>query len=75
MDSRTAAHVLSQIGSLLELTGAPRFNARAYQKAARAVLAIGAEDLGQLLESGQLKNVSGVGPATIGVIRDLVETG
>jgi len=75
MDSRSAAHVLSQIGSLLELTGAPRFNARAYQKAARAVLALGAEDLGPLLESGELKNTPGVGPATIAVIRDLVETG
>ena len=75
MDSRTAAHILDQIGSLLQLTGAPRFNARAYQRAAGAVLALGADDLAPLLHSGELKETPGVGPATIGVIKDLVETG
>ncbi len=75
MDSRTAAHVLDQIGALLQLTGAPRFNARAYQRAAGAILALGADDLAPLLHSGELKNTPGVGPATLGVIRDLVETG
>ena len=75
MDSRTAAHVLNQIGSLLELTGAPRFNARAYQKAGRAILALGADDLGPLLGSGELKNTPNVGPATVAVIRDLIENG
>ena len=75
MDSRTAAHVLSQIGTLLELGGAPRYNARAYERAARAVLALGADDLLSLLKSGELKNTKGVGPATLSVIRELVETG
>src|SRR5688500_120908 len=75
MDSRTAAHVLNQIGSLLELTGAPRFNARAYQKAGRAILAIGADDLRPLLKSGELKTTPNVGPATIAVIQDLIENG
>lgn len=75
VDSRTAAHILDQIGSLLELSGAPRFNARAYSRAARAVLALGAEDLGPLLQSGELRDTPGVGPATVAVIRDLVETG
>jgi DNA polymerase (family 10) len=75
MDSRTAAHVLSQIGSLLELGGAPRFNSRAYQRAARAVLALGADDLAPLLKSGALKSTKDIGPATLGVIRELLETG
>src|SRR4026207_732982 len=75
MDSRTAAHVLSQIGSLLALGGAPRFNSKAYQRAARAVLALGADDLTPLLKSGELKNTKDVGPATLGGIRQLVETG
>jgi DNA polymerase (family 10) len=75
MDSRTAAHVLSQIGSLLELGGAPRFNSRAYQRAARAVLALGADDLTPFLKSGELKNTKDIGPATLGVIRELLETG
>ncbi len=75
MDSRTAAHVLNQIGSLLELTGAPRFNARAYQKAGRAILALGADDLAPLLKSGELKKTPNVGPATVAVIEDLIENG
>ncbi len=75
MDSRTAAHILDQISALLDLTGAPRFNARAYRTAAGAILALGADDLGPLLYSGELKKTSGVGPATIAVITDLVETG
>jgi DNA polymerase (family 10) len=75
MDSRSAAHVLSQISSLLELRGAPRFNSRAYRKAAQAILALDAEDLDPLLNSGKLEKTPNVGPATIAVIRDLVETG
>ena len=75
MDSRTAAHVLTTIGDLLELTGAPRYRARAFQKSARAVLALGADDLLPLLESGELQKTPDVGPATVGIIRDLIETG
>jgi len=75
MDSRSAAHVLNQIGALLDLTGAPRFNSRAYQKAASSILALGADDIALLLESGELRKTPGVGPATISVIRELVETG
>src|SRR5215203_746820 len=75
MDSRTASHVLNQIASFLELSGAPRFNSRAYKRAANAILALGADDLAPLLHSGELKKVPNVGPATIAVIKDLVETG
>jgi DNA polymerase (family 10) len=75
MDSRTAAHVLNQIGSLLELAGAPRFNSRAYKRAANAVLALGADDLAPLLKSGELKKTPNVGPATLAVVQELVETG
>ncbi len=75
MDSRSAAHVLSQISALLELGGAPRFNARAYQHAARAVLALGADDLTPLYKSGELGKTKGVGPATLSVLRELIETG
>ncbi len=70
-----AAHVLSRIGALLELGGAPKFNARAYQNASRAVLALGADDLLPLLQSGGLKKTPGVGPATLSVIKELIETG
>ncbi len=75
MDSRSAAHVLAQIGTLLDLRGAPRFNSRAYQQASRAVLALGTDDLTPLFKSGELKKTKGVGPATLAVVQDLIETG
>jgi len=37
MDSRSAAHVLSQIGALLEVKGEQKFKARAYAGAARSL--------------------------------------
>jgi DNA polymerase/3'-5' exonuclease PolX len=46
MDSRSAAHVLSQIGALLRAKGEQRFKARAYQGAARALIALDTDDLG-----------------------------
>lgn len=75
MDSRTAAHILSQIAAFLELHGENRFKSRAYSSAARAVQALDADNLEPMLRSGELASAPGVGPATIGVIRDLVETG
>ena len=75
VDSRTAAHVLSQIAAHLELRGENRFKSRAYETAAREILALGAEDLAPLLRSGEIGAVRGLGPATLAVIRDLVETG
>ncbi len=75
MDSRTAAHVLSRIAAYLELKGENSFKCRAYDGAARALRALGAEDLAPLYASGELAAVRGLGPATLAVVRDLVETG
>jgi len=75
MDSRTAAHALSQIAAYLELGGENRFKARAYHRAARSLLALAVDDLAPLLRSGELAQVRGLGPATLSVVRDLVETG
>ena len=75
MDSRTAAHVLSQIGALLSVKGDQKFKARAYAGAARALIALDSDDLAPLVRSGELADVPGIGPATLGVVRDLVETG
>lgn len=73
--SRTAAHVLSQIAAYLELTGENKFKIRAYEGAARGLLALSVDDLAPLYESGELGKVRGLGPATLAVVRDLVETG
>jgi DNA polymerase (family 10) len=75
MDSRTAAHVLSQIGALLQAKGDQKFKARAYAGAARALVALDTDDLSPLLNSGELIGTPGIGPGTLSVIRELVETG
>jgi DNA polymerase (family 10) len=75
MDSRTAAHVLSQIAAYLELKGESSFKCRAYAGAAQGVLALRADDLGPLYRSGELSAIRGLGPATLAVVRDLIETG
>jgi DNA polymerase (family 10) len=75
MDSRSAAHVLSQIGALLQVKGDQKFKARAYAGAARSLIALDTDDLAPMLRSGELADTPGIGPATLSVVRDLVETG
>src|SRR5689334_13923852 len=75
VDSRTASHVLSQIAAYLELRGENRFKSKAYETAARGILSLGVDDLAPLLRSGEIGRVKGLGPATLSVVRDLVETG
>ena len=75
MDSRTAAHVLTQIGALLQVKGEQKFKARAYAGAARALVRLDTDDLGPLVRSGELAKTPGIGPATLGVVRELIETG
>jgi len=75
MDSRTAAHVLSQIGALLNVKGEQKFKAKAYAGAARSLIALDTDDLAPLLRSGELADTPGIGPSTLSVVRELVETG
>ena len=75
MDPRTAGHVLTQISDLLELSGENRFKARAYRSAASAVLEVNTDDLCPIYRDGSLAKLKGIGPATLGVIGDLCETG
>lgn len=75
MDSRTAAHTLQQIAAYLELKGESSFKVRAYAGAAQALMAVGSEDLAPKYKSGELAGVRGLGPATLAVINDLIETG
>ena len=75
MDPRTAAHVLGQIAAHLELRGESTFKSRAYEQAAAALLGLDTDDLAPLLHGGELARTRGLGPATLAVVRDLVETG
>jgi len=73
--SRTAAHVLTQIAAYLELKGENAFKVRAYAGAARGLLALSVDDITPLYQSGELGKVRGLGPATLAVLHDLIETG
>jgi DNA polymerase (family 10) len=75
MDSRSAAHVLSEIAALLELRAENQFKSRAYRGAAKAVLALETDDITPLLRSGALAKVKGIGSSTLAVLTDLVESG
>jgi DNA polymerase (family 10) len=75
MDPRSAAYVLGQIAAHLELRGESTFKSRAYEQAATALLGLDTDDLGPLYRSGELARTRGLGPATLSVVRDLIETG
>lgn len=75
MDPRTAARTLRLIAAHLELRGESSFRVRAYEQAARALVALDTDDLGALDAAGELAPVHGIGPATLAIVRDLVATG
>jgi DNA polymerase (family X) len=74
VDKHAVAIVLDEISTLLEIHGENKFKARAFAGAARAVEKVEG-DLAALARSGELETIPGVGPATAGVIRELVNTG
>lgn len=74
MDKRTIARVLEEIGTLLELQGENPFRARAFQTAARTIEGLEG-DVAAMAESGALARVRGLGPATLQVVRELLDTG
>ncbi|MDB4898571.1 MAG: hypothetical protein JWN53_379, partial [Gemmatimonadetes bacterium] len=57
------------------LRGEQRFKIRAYEQAARALVSLDTDDLGALDRQGTLAATRGLGPATLSVVRDLIETG
>lgn len=75
MDPRTVAHVLEQIGDLLELHGENRFKTAAYRNAARAMSGLQVDDIRPLVRSGEIATMKGIGPATLAVIQEMAETG
>ncbi len=74
MDKFTVARMLDEISRYIELSDPNPFKARAFEKAARAVENL-EEDIVAVVESGGLKDVSGVGKATGQVIEEIVRTG
>ena len=72
MDCRGAAHVLTQIASLLELHNEDRFTVRAMHAAARAMASHGERDLTVTL-SGNTFATEALAPAVVEVLQDLAE--
>ena len=74
MTREHVAAILSEIATLLELKGENSFRCNAYHNGARAVEQL-EEDLGELIRSGRLTQIKGIG-ATLGEkITTLVTTG
>jgi DNA polymerase (family 10) len=74
MDKWEVARALDEISSYVELSETNRFKATAYERAAKAVTALD-RDLAELVASGEIYNVSGIGKATGAVIEELLRTG
>ncbi len=74
MDKKAVADILEQIAAFLELRGENPFRIRAFRTAARAIGAFPG-DLRQGLEDGSLAAAKGVGPATLQIATELLNTG
>ena len=74
MDKKAVADVLEQIAAFLELRGENPFRIRAFRTAGRAIANFPG-DLRQGLEDGSLAAAKGVGPATLQIAAELVNTG
>lgn len=74
MDKRTAAYTLEQIASFMELKGENTFRVRAFVTAARVLRGL-STDLEEGLKDGSLAAARGVGPATLQIVSELVNTG
>lgn len=66
--------MLEEIALLLEMKGENPFKSRAYQNAARAIAAL-EEDLDDLVRTGRLSTIKGIGEALSKKIQETVDTG
>jgi DNA polymerase (family X) len=74
MDKKAVALVLEQIAAFLELKSENPFRIRAFRTAARAITGFPG-DLRQSLEDGSLASAKGIGPATLNIVAELVNSG
>jgi DNA polymerase (family 10) len=74
MDKKAIVEILDEMGTLLELQGANPFKSRAFHNASRAVEGL-TKDIAELVESGELREVDGIGEKIAVVITDLVHRG
>ena len=74
MDKGEVASILDEIANLLELSGGNPFESRAYQNAARAIGAAEG-DLEEMVNSGAISGIPGVGKTIASRVTELVTTG
>lgn len=74
MDKREIAAILEEIGLLLELKGESPFKSKAYYNAARTIETL-TENLTELVASGHIRDLKGIGPALAEKLAELVGTG
>ena len=74
LEKKEIVKILEEIGTLLELSGENPFKTRAYSAGARALEAR-TESLAELIESGELGKIKGIGKALKEKIETLAEAG
>jgi len=74
VDKKSAAQVLEQIASFLELKGENPFRIRAFRTASKTVAGLPGE-LSPALADGTLASTKGIGPATLQILLELVTNG
>lgn len=74
MDKWSVARALDEIARYVELSDPNPFRARAFERAARAVEKL-ETDLAQLVASGGIQKVGGIGKATGEIVGELVRSG
>src|SRR5687767_1680961 len=73
-DNSEIADRLDAFASLLELADANPYTARAYRRAAETIRSVGVP-VTQLVTSGRVRDLRGIGPGIEARLRELVETG
>ncbi|MEK7269030.1 MAG: helix-hairpin-helix domain-containing protein [Nitrospirota bacterium] len=74
MDKREISRIFEEVGLLLELKGESPFKSKAYYNAARTIETL-TEDVGDLVASGRIRELKGIGQALAGKLAELVGTG
>jgi DNA polymerase (family 10) len=72
MNKKEVAHILEEIGTILDLKGENPFKVRAYYNGARIVESLD-QDLASLVESGEIAEIKGIGKALAEKITILVK--
>ena len=74
LDNTAIAEQLEAFASLLDLSGASFYTSRAYRRAAETIRE-SKTPVAELVASGRIQELRGIGPGIAGRLRELVETG